>query len=231
MKNPFFSIFVVVSILLSSVALAEGDGKAPVLYRPTFEVSDGVASAGTAFVIKHDKKYYAVSAQHLIGTAGGLKKDYLGKDMANVFKKVTYDPVYSGYKTLSSTSFVPIENAAPLSDKTTKHDIFISQVDTLDSTPLTLAENSPKVGDRVMLYAVVANSDEVMHSATVARVNEDEFAYIFDDKNINLRATSGAPVINSKYQVVGINLAGGETNDGKVVGWANPHISILKYLP
>lgn len=231
MNKRLCKIYVLVIILISSVALAEGDGKAPVLYRPTFEVSDGIASAGTAFVIKHDKKYYAVSAQHLVGTAGGLEKDYLGKDMVKMFKKVNYDPVYSGYKKLTSTTFIPIKNAQPISDKTSKYDIFISPVNALDSTPLTLAEISPKVGDRVILYAVVSSSEDVMHTATVAKFTEDELMYIFDDKTINLRATSGAPVLNSKYQVVGINLAGGEMDDGSVVGWANPHISISKYLP
>jgi hypothetical protein len=231
MNKPFCKIFSLVAILLSSLALAEEDRKPPVLYRPTFVVFDGVASAGTAFVIEHDKKYYAVTAQHLIGTAGGLNKDYLGKDMMTKFKKVTYDPVYSGYKKLTSVTFIPIKNAEPISDKTAKYDIFISPVNTLDSMPLTLAKSSLKVGDRVMLYAIVASSEEVMHLATVTNITEDELVYVFDDKTINLRATSGAPVINAKYQVVGINLAGGEMDDGSVVGWANPHGSILKHLP
>lgn len=231
MKRTITGFGVLILIFLITFVYAEGDGKGPVLYTPLFEVVEGSAEAGTAFAIKHNGKYYIVSAQHLIGTAGGLTKDYLGRDMTSIFKKATFSPIYSGYKNIESSTFILIKNAEPISDSTAKNDIFIAPIESLDSTPLTLANKRSVKGDRVTLYSRVASSDETMHKATVARSSNDELVYVYDDENINLRATSGAPILNESYQVVGINLAGGDTPDGRVVGWANPYESIISNLP
>lgn len=59
--------------LLSIAPIANGDERVPTLYYPTFETSEGIVEAGTAFIVMQSEKYYAVSAQHLIGIAGGLK--------------------------------------------------------------------------------------------------------------------------------------------------------------
>ncbi|WP_144394371.1 S1 family peptidase [Pleionea sediminis] len=80
------------------------------------------------------------------------------------------------------------------------------------------------------LYARVVNSNEYMHSATVGKVTNEQIVYIFDNADVNLRATSGAPVINQQYELIGINLAGGELGNGKIIGFANPVQSIIDNL-
>ncbi|WP_144394372.1 hypothetical protein [Pleionea sediminis] len=107
-----------VSLMFFVDATAEGDGKAPVLYTPTFETTKGIAQAGTAFIIKFESRYYAITAQHLIGTAGGLDKDYTGKDLDSIFKSVKFTPIFNGYKVINSTEFISILNAKPISDTT-----------------------------------------------------------------------------------------------------------------
>ncbi len=231
-----FALICMSTLGISKLSFAEGDVKAPILYRPIFETSKGSANAGTAFIIKYKTQYYAVSAQHLIGTAGGLERDFNGTELVSIFKSVTLKPIFSGYKTIISKTLVNIPKAEAISDATARHDIFIAplgdSIDSgIDSTPLTLSNNNPKPGDKVFLYSAVANSKSLLHKATVSQKTKNMLVYIFDDKNINLRATSGAPVLNQNFQVIGINLAGGNTNDGAVIGFANPAQSIADHLP
>ena len=227
-----FALIFISNLGLSGFALAEGDEKAPILYRPIFETQQGSANAGTAFIIKYRNQYYAISAQHLIGTAGGLKKDYNGAEMATIFKSVTLNPIFRGYNKITSKTHINIPKAEAITDATARHDVFISPLGTkIDSTPLTLSKRPPIIGEKIVLYSAVASSKSLLHTATVSEISKDRLVYSFDDKNINLRATSGAPVLNRQYQVIGINLAGGSTSDGAVAGFANPAQSIVDHLP
>lgn len=231
MKNIKCYLLGLILVLSFTSVIAEGDGKAPVLYVPTFNTTTGSAQAGTAFILKYGSGYYVVSAQHLIGTAGGLDKDYTGKDLDKIFKSVTLTPLYSGYDEIEIKEFVSIPNAAPITNENVVNDIFISPIKgKIKSTPLTVSNTNPKEGDRVMLYSRVVNSRDYMHPATVARANDDELIYIFDNQEINIRATSGAPIINENYQLIGINLAGGKMADGKMIGFANPVQTITNIL-
>jgi len=51
----------------------------------------------------------------------------------------------------------------------------------------------------------------------------------YEEKDIELTATSGAPILNSKGEVVGLNAAGGEQN-GKKIGVANPCTGMAKMI-
>lgn len=225
-----YSFIAIALLSCSFTVLADKSENAHVLYRPTFETSEGVATAGTAFVISHQNHYFAVSAQHLIGTAGGLDRDYHGNDMGEVFKKVELEPINADGQNLKSSLFVPIENAAPISEETAKYDVFISPLKKTDSEPFTLAKELPQIGETVFLYASVVGSEELMHPATLMAHSSDHLIYVFENKNINLRATSGAPVMNEHNEVIGINLAGGAMDDGRVIGFANPYASISLFL-
>jgi hypothetical protein len=85
------------------------------------------------------------------------------------------------------------------------------------ATALPLAGTPAAVGDTVFLLAAVSGSDERLFAAKVSGAIDNGLEYEFEDPGIQLRATSGAPVVNTRGEVVGINLAGG---DG--VGLANP---------
>lgn len=219
------------SVFFTITVYADSKPKSPVLYRPVFKVNEHTVRAGSAFIIKHKGSHYAISAQHLIGKAGGLDKDYKGKDLVGAFKKITLSPIYTGYKSLTSFRHVAIPHADSISNKNAENDIFISPLPAvIDSTPFMLATSIAKVGDKVMLYAMVANSKELIHTATVMKSTNKELVYVFDNKQLNLSATSGAPIINQKEQVLGINLSGGKLANGYVVGMANPFVSIINNL-
>lgn len=226
LKKSAMIFILYVSII--GTANSNEDVKPPIIYYPIIKTSVGTVAAGTAFIVKNGKMQYAVTAQHLIGTAGGLKKDYNGHDLLEIFKNISLTPVFSGYENIESKDFIKIPNAEGINETTAKNDIFISPLSgTIDSTPFRIAAREPDIGDTVMLYAAVSSSDKFMHKAIVAELSEDQIIYIFEDKDLNLRATSGAPILNQQNQVIGINLAGGKLEDGSVVGFANPSKSIL----
>ena len=200
------------------------------VYRPMFETTQGQVDAGTAFVITHKGKQYAVSAHHLLGLAGGLDKDYLGKDMPTLFKSVTLNPVQQGHEPLTSATAVKIEQAESLTDQTLVHDIFMAELENASAKPFPLAKSLPKVGEVVYVYAkLVSGSKALLHKAVVIFSDENELGYAFVEK-VNLRATSGAALLNSNHEVVGINLAGGAGENGQTIGWANPVNSIKLHL-
>ncbi len=221
----------VATMLLSFVVVAESPKQGHTIYRPTFELKSEVAKAGIAFLIEENNKVYVVSAQHLIGFAGGLTKDYRGEEMKANFKAVKLEPIQLGFSSLVSKEVISIPGAKAMEGDNFTTDVFIAPITgKVDSTPFSLSKYRPSVGDKVFLFAPVGLEKEMYHPAVVVSSEEYELGYLFDNKSINLRATSGAPVLNLNHQVVGINLAGGEVPEMGVIGWSNPGMTVRKYI-
>ena len=84
---------------------------------------------------------------------------------------------------------------------------------------LKLAPTQPKLGDTVWLVAQLvsgAPKDKLLFKAKVSRVQDLALNYVVDDPDgtFELRATSGAPVVNERGEVVAVNLAGGRVAEG-----------------
>lgn len=237
-KGVFKSHHLIIVCLLFCCAQQAMASKEPKtncnVYRPTFELTVGTVPAGTAFVVSDKNRLYAVSAQHLIGTAGGLSKDYTGHDMKAIFQSVELIPMQKGQPRLRSSLWVDIPEAGSLTHQSNTQDLFMAELKTTQDNGLqafSLAKNKPQVGDVVYLCAEVFGSEEWLHKARVEVSDDHELIYKFENINIELQATSGAPVLNEGFQVVGVNLAGGDSIWGGVFGVANPAATIIKHLP
>ncbi len=204
------------------------------VYRPTFELTVGTVPAGTAFVVSDKNRLYAVSAQHLIGKAGGLSKDYTGHDMKAIFLSVELNPMQKGQPRLRSALWVNIPEARTMTHQSNTQDLFMAVLEKTQDNEIqafSLAKSKPQVGDTVYLCAEVFGSEEWLHKARVEVSDDHELVYKFENKHIELQATSGAPVLNEGFQVVGVNLGGGDSIWGGVFGVANPAATIIKHLP
>lgn len=205
------------------------DKSPPALYRPIFETTEGEVEAGKAFVVEYKKQHYVISAQHLLGTMGGMDRDYSGQETIAIFKQVTLNPIYDNGKSLTTSVLLPVPEASSFSGDDFSKDLFIAKLNKAPKGKVFgLADSEPKSGDLVMLYSTVGGSDKVLHSATLLEYTVEQIKYEFN-VSINMRATSGAPILNDKFQVIGINLAAGLEN-GFLSAYANPYINIVEQL-
>ncbi len=200
------------------------------LLRPTFETTVGVSSAGHAFLVAHGGKNVLVSAHHVLGRPGGLKRQIEWNEVPTVVTKVT---ARSAGKEVVSTKPLAIEGAKPLEPKDPSADLSAFLVtDTAGVPPMSLAATAPKTGDFVWLFAEVTGftgKDRRLHRASVSAATDKELRYIFADSDLKLQATSGAAVVNAKGEVVAVNLGGGK-NVGLVFGVGNPVSSVRAKL-
>ena len=68
-----------------------------------------------------------------------------------------------------------------------------------------------------------------LHKAKVISASDKSLIFEYEQSDIVLNATSGAPIINSSGEVVGLNIGGGERL-GVMNGIANPCTSIKKMI-
>lgn len=198
------------------------------VFRPTFVTSRGTASAGTAFItmLPAQATPVAVTAIHLLGPAGGLDQDVPGVEVPEVIRQVVLQECYDtdleldvGGKALSIPSAAPLNSPSEAGDIAAFWVVSSSLV-----SALPLAESDPVVGERVWLAGPViggAPRDQRLHSARVLMFEKQNVYYQYDNPQLELRATSGAPVLNAKGEVIAINLGGGEL-EGNVIGVGNP---------
>lgn len=196
--------------------------------RPEFITQDQTLSAGTGFICEVDpgEPPLLLTAQHLFGPAGGLPRDYLWSEMASLVEGgAGYDS--EGRRVVTAGPPLTIEGAKAMSADAVDTDIAAFRLVPPTSVhALPLAAALPAVGDPVWLVGQVIDADPAQqrHAAVVAEVSPKHLVYVFDNV-VELRATSGAPVINGAGEVVAINLGGGE-EDGKTFGIGIPSSSI-----
>lgn len=191
--------------------------------RPMFMVGDTPLQAGTAFVI-HPRGHgpLLITAHHLFGPGGGLDRVIAWQDMPRAVRSVRATSFDNVSVIVSGGAPLAVEGAEGMSDNRIGGDLAIFPITALGpARALDLAEAPPRVADRVtMLGEVLRGGVGLRHGATVVEVGQDYVAYVFDER-IELRATSGAPVVDATERVVAINLGGGELEDGRIMGIGN----------
>ncbi|WP_395377362.1 trypsin-like peptidase domain-containing protein [Marinicella sp. W31] len=201
--------FVVSLMLLSLVGFAvELDEKdLQSAFRPTFITTEGDRTAGTAFVVGYEGGFFAVTAYHLLGEAGGLSRDYAWDEVFEVVYEVSLQSLSDENTQYIAPSQVMIVGAKGLSFWTAKNDIAVFRMLDKPTHYLKLADEHPKVGDLVWLYAdVIGGSDALLHKAVVEQYDRDSMLYGFINKKLSLNGSSGAAMLNAKGEVVGINV-------------------------
>ena len=197
------------------------------LFRPVFNTNEGEVAAGTAFLAEHQQQTYLITAHHLIGQAGGLDRDYTGAELDGFLHSVDGESIEQNADTITSTALVLIPEAESVTNESGQNDVLIFKAENNPNlVPLKLSNSLPSVGETVWLYAELANRDRLLHQAEVVESDRDFLTLSYQDTDLNLRASSGAPILNAQKEVVGINLAGG-LQSGELIGWANPGSSII----
>jgi hypothetical protein len=99
----------------------------------------------------------------------------------------------------------------------------------LAARALVLAPSLPRKDERVWLVSSLVEGTELVHPARVFYAADNLLTYQFDSADLQLRATSGAPIVNARGQLIALNL-GGRPIQGVLRGFGVPAPSIKKAL-
>lgn len=189
--------------------------------RPEFIHGDGGKhKAGTAFLLNYNNQQLLLTAFHLFGPSGGLLKQIGARELPLFIKEINCTQITDkgDQAPYRSSQAVVIPNATPLGQSfgyLPTLDISIFRANSPSPNFLKLAENDVKVGDDVWLVAETKGERYkgiYFHHAKVTSIeNNSILNFKYDDPTIQLRASSGAPVINAKGDLVGVNA--GHYND------------------
>ena len=202
-----------------------------VALRPLFLVRGGEPySAGTASAVrlKPGGTPIVITAQHLFGPDGGMEPAILPGDLNKKIRGVALipfggkTPVGMGSGSLRKSGTFP-EGGADLSGDVAAFKLAPkSRVNALE-----LAPANPKLGEWVWLVGDIVDHEpqtQTLFPAQVLGATDKKLSVKFPSA-IELQAFSGAPLINSQKQVVGILISG-----GGIFGFANPASGIRKRL-
>jgi hypothetical protein len=192
--------------------------------RPTFELNDQSLSAGTAFLMEtgvEKQPVVLVTAHHLLGPMGGLPTEIAWNDVPRSVKRASCKSIVTPAQSWTGAPLA-IPGAASFNNQTQDglRDIALLAVQAKPTArPLKLAPTQPRLGDTVWLVAQLASGapkEKLLFKAKVARVQDLALNYLVDDPEgtFDMRATSGAPVVNERGEVVAVNLAGSRAAGG-----------------
>lgn len=209
--------------------------------RPTFRVGSRSYPAGSAFSVDLDGETVLVTAHHLLGPGGGLPSQLSGPQVATEVALVTVADAFGGTLCGSSSEALIVPDAQPMGDGTHRDlALFVPKVPTgVDRiqtverpklAPRQLATTAPAVGSTLFVATGFTGQEAKTFPAEVVEVSETSLYYRFEDPSLELRATSGAALLDADGVVVGMHLGGGELEDGTLIGAGNPAPAIRQRL-
>ena len=207
------------------------------IFKPMFTTPQGPLNAGTAFVARldHCDEPVLLTAIHLFGPAGGLPQPMTSDDVRHGVSQAELTGFGRNAKhMLFEVASLTPENATPCC--TSDRMVGVGDVaaftapDRLKAIALPLAPDVAIAGDRVTLLAPLAGGTDagLRHDAVVIGMHDGFLLYKFDDPTIQLRATSGAPIVDAAGRVVAINLTGGhlsKDDPAATIGGGNPVVA------
>ncbi|WDF71162.1 hypothetical protein [Novosphingobium sp. KACC 22771] len=201
---------------------------------PSFSVDGVNLSAGTAFLLDMTEPpspsnplavrppaLFWVTALHLFGPNGGLAAQIASQDLP---QHVTMKGCagndgqqWAARRTLAIAGAVPM--ATPF------RDVAAFATDAAGSNGavrLLLADKAAVVGDEVWVVASMGGDGRIRrYGARVIYNGPDALQYAFVDGTLDMRATSGAAVVDGAGRVLGLHLGGGKDR-GDLLGMAVP---------
>jgi hypothetical protein len=194
-------------------------------------LKDVTFSAGTAFAVELEEESVSLvlTAYHLFGESGGLDEQIPASVLPDVFEKVVFTDAYNDSECGECEKILKIEDADTYPE-VNKDIVAFYYGENLNANRLKLSSKLPKKGETVWLAApTILSVEPRLHKAKVKSASNKMLVFEYEEKDIELTATSGAPILNSKGEVVGLNAAGGEQN-GKKIGVANPCTGMAKMI-
>ncbi len=201
------------------------------IFKPRFSSTEGEFSAGTASIINYQGAFMILTAHHLFSEAGGLSREYRWWEIEDLIDEVLLLELIEGAPSYGSDRPIVITGARSPNEYSGSGDIAVFALDEAPRSWLSLSQQNPEVGSSVWLYAKLSgkSNKELLHKATVIESNDAWLQFRYDNPSLTLSGSSGAPILNSSGELVGINLTG-YTHRGYLQGGANPVSAIRDRL-
>jgi hypothetical protein len=199
---------------------------------PTFIFGQRHAvTAGHAFLLEEKGERFLVTAYHVLGPPGGLKTKIAARDVPREVKAIAGLCLGDGETVLLGAPLLLVENAKPFDADGADRDVVFAKVKASGGpTPFTLSSGTLKLGDRVWLFARLLDRDRPMtYPAEITELSPGIVQYRMEDPTLNLRALSGAPVVNADGAVVAMHLGFGQKEEA-LMGAAAPAAGIRERL-
>jgi hypothetical protein len=199
-----------------SVAWAEAPVAPQGLFKPTFLLPNDSWSAGTAFLVRtpEQSEPVMITCHHLFGPAAGLREQLSSDQIAAQVCGAVGLSMQDGKTIVVATTYLPIQNAGVFNQAGAAKDLAPFVVSNAQKLKVfEFAEKMPSKGDVVYLFARLRGEAEPkLFRAVVSKVDWTGVAYVFNEKSLDLRGSSGAPLINEEGKVVAMNLGSGGEN-------------------
>lgn len=201
------------------------------VFRARYFTPDGEFSAGVAFAAEiPGAGPVLATAHHVFGSAGGFPREVASSELPGYVRRAAFQDAFDPSAGLWAARALAIEGAAPFDENSPAGDVaaFLPREDDAASSatarlaPFALATRTAEPGERVWLAApVIGLEGRRLHGAVATEISDEGLWIRFDEPEIDLTATSGAPVLNARGEVAGIAVGGTEEVDG-VYGLVNP---------
>lgn len=199
--------------------------------RPRFYLKKGdTLKVGTAFAARlEDGRAYLVTAHHLLGEAGGLEEDLAPDEVAPALEKVEFFDLPGASLRYAAGSYTRLSPALGHDLDDSRDDVAVFALGDSAKAGETLAlSTTPLVpGAAVWIAGKSAAGKGAtldLYPATVLSADEKQLL-IRPEPAVQLRALSGAPIVNGAGEAVGMLLA----SSGDIV-ICNPATSIAARL-
>jgi hypothetical protein len=210
--------------LLSLTCWAEPRPDRNTVTLPTFLFDQRHAiTAGIAFVLEEGGKRYLTTAYHVLGPSGGLTNRISPREVPQEVKAIAGLCLGDSETVVLAQPALLIPDARSFDEKGADADVVFARVKTAGGPQgLKFSGVAAKQGDRIWMLARLLDRDRAsLYPASVTDVSENILQYAFEDDALNLRALSGAPLLNAGGEVVGMHLAFGK-KENALVGVAAP---------
>lgn len=206
------------------------DATTAAVYQPSYIKGTTRVASGKGFTVTHGGRILMLTAQHIFGPAGGFDREYAFADLGRLFDVMEARSLSDPGRILRSSRMLDVGGKAVSDWDDVRNDlaVFAIEPQPTGTTTLPLVGALPKPGETVWMLSQAAGKPELVHQATIALASERIVQYAFAEA-IDLRGTSGAPVVNQKGEVVAINLGSGKNGD-QVYGLGGSSIGIRAKL-